>query len=152
MAGYFFDTSAVAKHYHPSTGTARVDALLAEPGAVHFISRLGAVELLSVFAGKVRTGALAAADLALLGKRFQAEVAGGLLRPVRMLAAHFQGAERLLLRYGPAQHVRTLDALQVAVALDLRGRGLVDFLVCADRGMLAVAAAEGLPAIAPERP
>jgi predicted nucleic acid-binding protein len=62
MAGYFFDTSALAKHYHPETGTARVDAILSTASASHFISRLGAVELLSVFAGKVRTGAIVAAD------------------------------------------------------------------------------------------
>jgi len=90
MPSYFLDTSALAKHYHLETGTACVDALLAEADSRHYISRLGAVELLSAFAGKVRTGAIAATDLLLLWRRFQADVAGGLLRPVRMLAAHFQ--------------------------------------------------------------
>jgi predicted nucleic acid-binding protein len=152
MAGYFFDTSALAKHYHPETGTARVDAILSTASASHFISRLGAVELLSVFAGTVRTGAIVAADLALLRRRFQADVASGLLRPVRLQAAHFQGAERLLLHYGPAQSIRTLDALQLAVALDLRARSLIDHFVCADRRLLAVATAEGLSVIDPETP
>jgi predicted nucleic acid-binding protein len=152
MPGYFLDTSALAKHYHPETGTARVDALLAEAGSSHFISRLGAVELLSVFAGKVRTEDVATGDVLLLRKRFQADVTGGLLRPVRMRAAHFQGAERLLLSYGPAQSIRTLDALQLAVASDLRSRGFIDHFVCADRRLLAVATAEGLAVIDPEHP
>jgi len=69
-----------------------------------------------------------------------------------MLAAHFQGAERLLLHYGPSQSIRTLDALQLAVASDLRGQGLIDHFVCADRRLLAVATAEGLPVIDPENP
>jgi predicted nucleic acid-binding protein len=152
MPGYFLDTSAVAKHYHLEIGPARVDALLAEAGSRHFISRLGAVELLSVFAGKVRTGAIAAADLMLLRRRFQTDVTAGLLRPVRMLAAHFQVAERLLLRHGPTLSLRTLDALQLAVALDLRAQGHVDHFVCADRRLLAVALLEGLPVVDPENP
>jgi predicted nucleic acid-binding protein len=152
MPSYFLDTSALAKHYHAETGTARVDALLAEAGSRRFISRLGAVELLSVFAGKVRTGAIPLADLALLRRRFKADVTGGLLRTVRMLVAHYREAERFLLRYGASQSIRTLDALQLAVALDLRARGLIDHFVCADHRLLAVAMAEGLPVIDPERP
>ncbi|MCI0664301.1 MAG: type II toxin-antitoxin system VapC family toxin [Acidobacteria bacterium] len=54
MPIYFFDTSALAKHYHQDTGTPKVDRILAEQGSRHFISRLSAIEIQSVFASKVR--------------------------------------------------------------------------------------------------
>ena len=56
MPGYFFDSSALAKHYHVEVGTAEVDRILQLPDTRHFIARLALVEIRSVFAGKVRTG------------------------------------------------------------------------------------------------
>lgn len=61
-------------------------------------------------------------------------------------------AEKLLLRYGPVQRLRTLDALHLAVALDLRDRGLAQTLVSADALMVAVAVQEGLTIINPLAP
>jgi len=58
MPLHFFDTSAISKHYHAETGTAKVDALLDLPNASQIISRLSVVELHSVFAKKVRIGEL----------------------------------------------------------------------------------------------
>jgi hypothetical protein len=40
MAGNFFDTSALGKHYHQESGTPKVDQLLADPGSRHFVSRM----------------------------------------------------------------------------------------------------------------
>jgi hypothetical protein len=45
-----------------------------------------------------------------------------------------------------------LDAIQLAVALDLRRRGMLDELVTADRVLLTVAPLEGLPVSNPEVP
>ena len=56
MPNNFFDTSALGKHYHAEVGTPKVEATLSEAGARPFLGCLGAVEILSVFAGKVRTG------------------------------------------------------------------------------------------------
>jgi hypothetical protein len=52
----------------------------------------------------------------------------------------------------PAHRLRTLDALQLAVALDLHQKGAIDRLVCADRDLLVVASAEGLHVLDPENP
>jgi hypothetical protein len=51
-----------------------------------------------------------------------------------------------------ARHLNTLDALQLAVALHLRGRGMVDELVTADHVLVAVAPLEGVPVFNPESP
>jgi predicted nucleic acid-binding protein len=152
MADNFFDTSALGKHYHTEVGTPKVDQLLADPNSRHFISRLTVVEIQSVFAKKVRTGVLSLADFQLLFRRFLADVRKRKVRVVRITAAHFGSAEKLIRLLAPAQNLRTLDALQLAVALDLQGQGLVSQFICADHSLCTVATAEGLSVINPEVP
>src|SRR5438105_8074680 len=105
MPNNFFDTSALGKHYHAEVGTPRVEAILTEAGSRHFISRLGAVEMLSVFAGKVRTGTITMADFDTLRKRFFTDLTNRVLRAVRMTGFHFQEAQRLLRKHGPTQRL-----------------------------------------------
>lgn len=152
MANYFFDSSTVGKHYHVEVGTAEVDRLLQEPGSRQFISRLTVIEVQSVFAGKVRTGIITEADFQLLRRRFLTDVTRRQFHVVRMTGLHFQEAERLLRRHGTSRSLRTLDALQLSVALDLRNRGMLDHFVCADKNLCAVAGLEGLSVINPEQP
>jgi len=45
--------------------------------------------------------------------------------------------------------LRTLDALQLAVALDLKAQGLLDFFVCADEILCQVAEKEGITVVNP---
>jgi len=152
MSHHFLDTSAIVKHYHPEIGTPKVDRLWADAGAKLFVSRLTVVETVSVFAKKVRTGAISAADFGLLRKRFFADLRNRRPLIVRMLVRHFQEADRLLQQHGQAHSLYTLDALQLAVALDLLRQGLLDDLVAADRPMLTIAALEGLSVTNPETP
>jgi uncharacterized protein len=152
MANNFFDTSALGKHYHPEVGTAQVDQLLQAPASRHFISRLAVVELQSVFAGTVRTGVISAADFQLLRRQFLTDLARRRFELVRMRGQHYQEAERLIRQYAPTQSLRTLDKLQLAVGLDIRGRLGLDQFVCADRRLLTIAAAEDLTVVNPEQP
>ena len=55
MPGSFIDTRALAKHYHVEPGSTEVDRLWTDVGRTLFISRVGVVETISVFAGKVRS-------------------------------------------------------------------------------------------------
>jgi predicted nucleic acid-binding protein len=152
MSDHFLDTSALVKHYHPETGTPKVDLLWATPGARLFISRLGAVEAVSVFAKKVRSGIITAADFALLRRRFFADLRRRRPILVRLLVRHYQEADRLLGQHGLSHSLHTLDAIQLAVALDLRQRGMLTEMVTADRTLLAVAPLEGLVVSNPEVP
>ena len=52
MSRFFFDTSALVKHYHAEAGTAAVDRIIGEPPAELFIARVTLVETISVFAIK----------------------------------------------------------------------------------------------------
>lgn len=152
MPGSFLDTSALAKHYHVEIGSAEVDRRWAESGTDLFVSRVGVVEAISVFAGKVRTGELSASAFGVLRKRFLSDVGGGRPKLVRLLVRHFKDADRLIAQHGLIRRMRTLDALQLSVAIDLLHRGMIDRLVSSDKHLLAVAAAEGIPAFDPENP
>jgi predicted nucleic acid-binding protein len=152
MPDNFFDTSALGKHSHQEVGTPKVDQLLADQGSRHFVSRLTVVEIQSVFAKKVRTGVLSPADFQLLCRRFLADVRRHRFGVVRMTAVHFEAAERLIRRLAPSHNLRTLDALQLAVALDLRSQGLVGQFLCADQSLCSLATGEGLAVINPEVP
>ena len=74
MARYFFDTSALVKHYHAEAGTNVVDRVIDEPEAELIIARLTLVETTSVFAIKVRTGEFDAAEFARLRGLFATHV------------------------------------------------------------------------------
>ena len=152
MSQYFLDTSGLVKHYHPEIGTSEVDRLWSEPGARLLLSRLSVVESVSVFAKKVRSGIISATDFGLLRSRFFADVRKRRPTIVRLLVRHFQEADRLLQQHSLTHNLNTLDALQLAVALDVRRRGMLDELVTADRVLLAVAPLEGLKVFNPERP
>jgi hypothetical protein len=154
MPGHFWDTSALVKHYHPELGTPKVDALLQVPGFGQVLSRLGVTKTFSVFAGKVRAGLVTQAEFDKLCRRFLADARGKFFSVARLLVGHHKEAERLLRSYGPTpgQGIRTLDELQLAVALDLRNKGVIDTVISADARLLAVAQAEGFSVVDPEQP
>ena len=102
MPSYFLDTSALAKRYHKEIGSQYMDRILEEAGSRSLISNLSIVE-------------------APPGRSRCSRDEG-----------HFQSARKLLVLYGVAEGLRTLDALQLAVALDLQRAGQISVLVAAD--------------------
>jgi predicted nucleic acid-binding protein len=153
MPADFLDTSALAKHYHPEAGSAEVDRLWNDPAHALYVSRLSVLEMVSVFAGKARAGMITAADFDALRRRFAADLTKvKRLAGTRLLVAHYQEAERLLRHHGPVRRLRTLDALQLAVAVNLHRKKAIERVVSSDKDLLAVAAAEGLGVFDPENP
>lgn len=152
MPRYFFDTSALVKHYHAETGTPEIRRILAEAGAEHLIARLATVEILSGFATKVRTGVFSSTEFQRLRGLFLADVKRRLLRPIRVLNAHYQLAGDLIATHGTSRQLRTLDALQLAIALRVHRATRVDHFVCADQRLCDIATLEGLTVINPEQP
>ncbi len=78
------------------------------------------------------------------------DVAVGELHVTQMNSDHFRLAERLIGKYGFSHRLRTLDALQLAVAKELAEDGLLYYFVAADLILLNVGALEGLAAINPD--
>ena len=70
MALHFFDSSAVAKRYHPESGSGKVMTIFAEMQKEIRISQLSFVEVQSVFAMKVRSGFLDRKDAGMQRARF----------------------------------------------------------------------------------
>jgi uncharacterized protein len=152
VALHFFDSSAVAKRYHPESGSGKVMTIFAEMQKEIRISQLSFVEVQSVFAMKVRGGFIDRKDTGMQRARFLVDVAAGDIEVVRVTTNHFASAERLIGRHSFAKRLRTLDALQLAVALDLLGLGLLDYFVVADKALGEVATLEGLTVLDPAAP
>jgi hypothetical protein len=74
LAGYFFDSSALAKLYHPEVGTPEVDGIVQDPGSRIRISRPGVVELPPVFAIKVRTQFISREDASAFLRQFREDI------------------------------------------------------------------------------
>jgi predicted nucleic acid-binding protein len=149
----FLDTSALAKLYHQEAGSQYVERLVERPGSMVVVSRLSLIEIESVIAIKVRTGELDAAGQDLSRRRFRADISQGRIRigpPIE--ERHYQSALRLLVRYGVTMSLRTLDAVQLAVALDLQQAGLISVMVAADRRLCRVAEACGCSTADPGDP
>jgi uncharacterized protein len=144
MARYFLDSSALVKRYHQETGSAHVDQLFQAPGNRFFISRLALVEVHSSFARLVREDVLTESDFDKLILRLDDDVASGALTVAAVSSRRLEGASSILGMHGLANTVRTLDAIHLATALALNGRGRIAAFVAADRKLLAAAAACGL--------
>jgi predicted nucleic acid-binding protein len=149
MPRYFLDTSALVKNYHTAAGTADVQRILAEANSEFLISRLATVEMLSGFAGKVRTGVFSSTDFGLLRRRFLADIRKRLPRPIRVLNAHYQTAGDFIGKHAMSRQLRTLGAIQLAVALHVHRSLPLDSFVCADQRLCDVATLEGLAVIKP---
>ena len=150
MPAYFFDSSALAKLYHPEIGTSEVDEIVQAPGNQVRISRLTVVEIPSVFAIKVRTQFITRDDARLLVRQSHEDIVIQKFSVAAVGEPEFAAAEQLLERHAFDMRLRALDAIQVAVALELKRRELVDTFVAADKVLCEVAAREGFAVFNPE--
>jgi predicted nucleic acid-binding protein len=151
LPNHFVDTSALAKRYHQESGSEFVDQILEDKEGRSLISHLSVVELESVFAIKCRMGEIDQAAMEIARRRFRADLAQQRLIVAPFRATHFHSARQLLVQYGVREGLRTLDALQLAVALDLRSSGAVEAIVAADERLCRVSALAGCRAVNPAK-
>jgi predicted nucleic acid-binding protein len=101
----------------------------------------------------MRTGEIDEPAMEIARRRFRADLAQQrLLIAPAFLERHFHSARKLLVHYGVSEGLRTLDALQLAIALDLRQLGQVDVLAAADQRLSRVASIAGCASINPDKP
>ena len=130
-----------------------MDRILEERGSRSLISHLSILEMESVLAIKMRTGEIDEPAMEIARRRFRADLAQQrLLVAPPLLERHFNDARKLLVRYGVSEGLRTLDALQLAIALDLRQLGQISVLVAADQRLCRVASMSGCTSVNPEKP
>jgi predicted nucleic acid-binding protein len=155
MAIYFLDSSAMVKPYQAEVGTAEVDRVLSEPNSRHFIALLAVVKVQSAFVGKAREGHISLADLDAVRQQFLDDITQRRFQVVRMTDFHYRAAARLMRQYGPQPgqpRLRTLDALHLAVALEVRQQTQLDSFVSADDDLCRAAEGENLVVSNPTRP
>jgi hypothetical protein len=150
LATYFFDSSALAKYYHPEVGSAQVQEIFREPGRRIIISHLTVIEIRSMIAGKVRSGVLTQIEGARVADHFKADVAAGVIDVFAISVFDYRRAEDLIARHGFKHRLRSLDALQLGVALDLHDQEISETMVAADVVLCEVAAREGLAVVNPK--
>jgi predicted nucleic acid-binding protein len=152
MSIFYHDTSALVKRYHAETGSAVVHGLFVEVNSYHFVSRLTLVELRSAFALKVRTGALSPDEFHAAMRRIQNDWSGHVFHSITVTHGQLRAAEALITKHGLTNNLRTLDAVQLAIALEMQVRGLQLQFVTADKNLCRIATAESLKVINPEQP
>jgi predicted nucleic acid-binding protein len=149
VPGYFIDTSALAKLYHAEVGSPQMEMLVQSPDNRLIISQLSVIELQSVFAAKVRMRVIDQASLNQLRGLFFADLAAGRFKVVLVSGRYFRSADRLIRTHAVSRALRTLDALQLAVAVELHRRSAGTALVASDKNLCEVATAEGLQVVNP---
>jgi predicted nucleic acid-binding protein len=122
---YFLDTSALAKVYRKEAGSDFVDRIVSKPGSQHLMSRLTIVEMESVFALKARAGEIDQKAVLIARRRLEADLGHRRLLVAAVNDEHFRGARQLLFKHGAVDALRTLDALQLSVALGRKRAELV---------------------------
>jgi predicted nucleic acid-binding protein len=152
VAGYFLDTSALAKLYHQEPGSDYVEQILNQRGSQRIISRLSLVEFESVLAIKLRNGVLDGTGRAIAVRRFRADIARN-----RLIVATTRGEALSIRRAAPESSaveygVRTLDGIQLAVAIDLHQAAWISVLVESDQRLCTVAELCACPAVDPANP
>ena len=152
MPSYFFDSSALAKRYHSKVGTETVDEIIQAADSTIRISRLTMVEMASVFAIKVRTQFITRDDADALLRQLREDLISHRYEVVPAGEPEFKTAERMIEQYAFRYRLRSLDALQLAVALSLNRQSMVDHFVASDKILCEIATLEGFSVINPEQP
>jgi predicted nucleic acid-binding protein len=149
---YYFDTSALCRYYHWEPGSDKVQALVDDPDSHCIVSYLTVLETYSAFAAQARSRVITKTKLGRLRTKFKTDIAQRRFRVVRALRRHFDHAAVLIERYGLTQRLRSLDALHLAIAIDLQTAGSADVFVTADKSLEAAAISEGLRTVSPLTP
>lgn len=143
MKFYFFDTSALVKRYHSEKGTEAIDRIFSENDEAIVISSICITEMVSALSRKKEERAISKEDLdAALSKFFHDAIKDFLI--LELDDGHIKDSIVLVLK----RNLRTLDALQLAVAIGLKDVNPV--FVCADKKLVSAAEKEGIEAINPE--
>ena len=153
MANYFYDASALVKRYHTELGSKKINQFF-EYESRHFIAELTVIEIHAAFSKKRLMNEIGTdEELQRVRAQFSNDIKNQKIAVVRVYSKHYREAERLVRKYGtnPAIGIiRSLDALQLAIALDFSNRIEIDCFLSADRRQCNVAKKEGLNVLNPE--
>lgn len=140
---YYFDTSAIVKRYHREKGTEKVDEII-EGDSEIYISTLAIAETISAFTRLISGGIISKSKYKRIFEIFFSDVESRYI-PVPLSDDLIIKTVEIIERH----NLRTLDALHLAVAVDLCPEQECIF-VSADRKLLDAAKNEGFETLNPE--
>ncbi len=150
MPFYFLDTNVVVKFYHAEKGTEAIRRLSQSRENSLLLSDLSIVETISTFARLCRMHEITRDAFSKLRRRFFADIANGKFLIERLGTEHGTHAIKLIVKCAPANSLRTLDALQFAVAKELNSQSRLDYFLSSDAKLMAVVEKEKIRCINPE--
>ena len=143
MKFYFFDTSALVKRYHGETGSDNVDRIFDQKDRAIVISNITITEMISAFKRKENAGEIGFETMELLVSKFFADILAEFV-VLELTDEHIKESIRLVTE----RNLRTLDALQLGTALEIKGVGCI--FVSADKNLCETAKHEGMQIMNPE--
>lgn len=139
MPALFVDTSALVQYYYPEKESVRIEEQLLR--SQHFyISGLSITEMSSALMKKVRNRDLTKTQEMLIWNTFMDDLQTGQIELVFPDDRHFYKASDIIREFGAKHGIKTLDALQLAIA---HGLGTGKFL-CTDRTLSKLAVEIGM--------
>lgn len=139
----YFDTSYLAKLYLDEPGARQVLTLVAESGEQLCCAEHGRLELITTFKRKERERALSRAQVRLLWKKHDQDIADELVRYFPLPAELIRSACERAIALPPSVFLRAADALHLACAADAKLKAIYSH----DRHLLAAAPHFGLKGI-----
>ena len=143
MPEVFVDTSSLVKFYYPEKDSDKIEEHILGARKI-FFSSLSVVEMSSALMKKVRTKELRKAEEMLIWKTFLDDIGTEQMEMIVPGERDYYKAADLIREFGSRHGIRTLDALQLAVAM---GTGSTLFL-CADKILSGVAEVLGIRVVA----
>ena len=138
----FVDTSALVKYYYPEADSNKVERLILDAKRL-YLCELSLVEFASALMKKVRMNELQEQEQQLIWEAFLSDTQAENVELVDLSQDDFRSASNLIIKYGKARNLRTLDSLQLAAALKVSDG---DFL-SSNKELLTIAKEIGLSAI-----
>ncbi len=140
---YYFDTSALVKRYHWEKGTERVDSIIESKNDIYF-STLAIAEIISVLTRLKNSNIISKKQYERITNVFFYDLEHRYV-PVPLDDSQIVNAIKLIEKY----NLRTLDALHLSVALEVKEIGECTF-VSSDKKLWDAAAHEGFGILNPE--
>lgn len=151
MATYYLESSAFAKLFHDEPGTGFIHDLLTAREHDVYVTPLCIVEICSSVARRVRAGELGPKDLESLTACITQDLQEALYRLLPLHDGVYTRATTVLKSVGTTVLLRSLDAIHLAAALELRDQATDTVVVSSDARILTVAEAAGMPFLDPMR-
>jgi hypothetical protein len=146
MANFFFDTTALAKHYCLELGTHKVNELLGEKRNQVILAECTVTEMFSTLNKKVRRNDITRDDFFTFVYKFESDLDQGLFKFIDITPQVIKNSKLLLLHHS---YLRFATALQLACAVEVFA--LKPTIVSSDVHFLEVSKTTGFKILNPEK-